>query len=452
MAKQKKTVESVSEGLIADQILSDRVQVRVVDPDPNDGVPTSAETTQVVMFMDPAMITVTGNTRLKLKQEGVDTLAEDIRSLGKVLEPVGVEEMAAGGFELIYGKYRHAAVTKLNADGLDIQLPVIVYANLDPVDRLRMQVSENVKRESLSLVDKALAMKALLDKGLSKVEVRHIFASAGGRKGNAVQDMSNVYLNDHLAILTFSKSLQDKIDDGIIPISSVKKLLKLEPSQREAVVKSIEVSRAAELEKEENEEDKFIRRANAEMEAEEAEKEEIKRLADAKVAIQELIVAGKEFDKNIKTVSLKHDLKFDSAQAAAWQKEIKEATDLKIANEKSYKKATKTYAALKMKADRAKEPKAAVAKPVKTSIGPVEMQKAIVEVTGAALSTKLKMSELESELKEMRKIGADSPAFIKILDAFSKLITGELTPKEAASDIADVIDVVLSKPISRRKK
>lgn len=415
--------------------------------------PTSQDVAQALMFFDPAMITVGDNTRLKLKQSRVDLLAEDIRERGKVLEPVGVEEMVGGGFELIYGKYRHAAVTKLNADGVDIQLPAIVYAGLDTVERLKMQVSENLKREDLSLVDKALAMKALLDKGQSKVQVRNFFSAAGGRKGNAIQPMSNVYVNDHLFILTLPKSLQDKIDDGIIPISTVKRLIHVKPELRESVVKQAEATRAAELEAEEKAEDKYVKSANKEMEAEEKAEAKVKELAGYKKEAADLVVIGKQLDKAIKDINLTHSLKFTAAEAAKWQSDMKEATQAKIMNDKAWKKASNNYAKLKEKLDAAKEPKEVPAPKVKTSIGPAALDKAIAEVTGTKAPDRLKMSELVSELGEMRKIGHDSPAFLKVLDAFSALIEGTSTTKEAAHDIAAVLEVVLSsKPVSRRKK
>lgn len=418
--------------------------------------PSAADTAQVPMFFDPDMITLTDNTRLKLKPARVAQLADDIREIGKVLEPVGVEEMAGGGFELIYGKYRHAAVKQLNTEGVDLQLPAIVYANLDPVKRLRMQVSENLVRESLSLVDKALSMKALLDKGLSKVEVRHIFASAGGRKGNAVQDMSNVHLNNHLAILDFSKSIQEKIDDGVLGIAAVAKLLKVEPGLRESVVKQAEAARQAELDAEEKAEDRYIKSENARAEIEEKKEAEAKRLTDLKAEIAGLIVAGKEAEKAIKAVNAKHSLKATKEEAAAWMQEMKEATEANIANQKVYKLKSNELAKLKAKLSKAENVTEDAPKPKpngKTSIGPAAIEAAAEKVTGAPATRKLKVSELEVELKEMRKLGGDSPAFVKVVDVFSKLITGELTTKEAASDIADVLEVVLSvKPVSRRKK
>lgn len=418
--------------------------------------PTAAEVAQPLMYFDPAMITVGSNTRLKLKPTKIASLAADIREVGRVLEPVGVEEMASSGFELIYGRYRHAAVEMLNKDGYDIQLPAIVYADLQPADRLRMQISENLKREDLSLVDKAIAMKALLDSGMSKVEVRNVFASAGGRKGNAVQPMSNIYLNSHLAILTLSKSLQDKIDDGVLGMGAIMKVLAAEPSVRDAIVKQAEVTRQAELEKEESAEDKFIAAENKRMEKEEKEAAAAQALIDAKAAISAHVAKGKELEKAIRDVNAKHSLKFNKEEADAWQAEMKEATDAKIANEKDYKKVSNVYAKLKEKAaTKAEKPETApkADKPVKTSIGPAAIVQATKEVTGGPTFTKLKVSELESELKDMRKIGADSPAFTKIVDAFAKLVSGELTTKEVASDIAEVLQVVLSSnPVSRRAK
>lgn len=442
MAKQKKTViADPPVGLIADQILN--------GADKSD-VPTSAEVSQNILFMDPAMITLTDNTRFKLKPGRVTQLANNIREIGKVLEPVGVEEMVGGGFELIYGKYRHAAVAQLNKDGFDIQLPTFVYSGLTPAERLKMQVSENIERESLSLVDKALSMQALLDQGMSKVEVRNIFGSAGGRKGNAWQPMSNVYLNDHLFILTLSRTLQDKIDEGVLPISSVKALINKEPAMRESIVKAAEVARDAQIKKDEAEEERFIKRANVSMEAQEKAEADVKRLADLKQTGSDLFTLGKTLDKAIKDVNLKHNLKATKAESELWMKEMKEATEAKLLNDKAYKKASSDYVKLKAKLDAAKEPKEAAApKPNgKTSIGPAAIEKAAKEVGGVAVTVRLKMTELIAELGEMRKLGHDSPAFLNVIGVFSKLIEGELTTKEAAAGLAAIIEVVL--PVGKR--
>jgi ParB-like chromosome segregation protein Spo0J len=233
-----------------------------------------AQTEVQITQLDPQTVLADDNSRFGLKQSRIDTLAEAILEAGQVNDAVEVEPLTepveGKQYCLTVGHYRHAAVLALNAQGAGMTLPAIIRVR-SAVDRLKRQVSENLDRENQSPMDQAVAMKRLLDAGVSKMDVRKMYSKPGGRKGNKVQPLSNSSLNMTISFLDLPKSIQTKIHEGLVGVGAAYELTKVPPDKRAAVLERAEAERISALEAEEKADEKFLA---AEAKKEEANKKQ----------------------------------------------------------------------------------------------------------------------------------------------------------------------------------
>lgn len=209
------------------------------------------------VYADPARNAARFAPRDISRQEMMDS----ILAQGGVLQPVEVEaftEVKGYTHRLNYGYRRHAAVLELNkSQAAGLQLPAIV-REIDPADIVKRQIAENNDRENMSPMDKATAIKALLDQGVEKPEIRRIFSSITGKKGDQIQPMSNALLNIYLNFLQLPKSIQEKIHTGAVGVSAAYMLGKVSPDKRAAVLERAERDRAADVEREEKDEATYL--------------------------------------------------------------------------------------------------------------------------------------------------------------------------------------------------
>jgi hypothetical protein len=219
--------------------------------------------TETLLLLDPADVLADDNSRFDLKPLRIESLGNDIMEKGEVTTPVEVEAIegatAAPHYRLTAGFYRHAAASKLNAEqNAGVLLPARLKNIGDPVTRLRRQLAENMERENQSPMDKAIAIKKLLDAGVSRQEVRRIFSTPGGRKGLKLQAASNSFLNIELNLLDLPKSIQKDIHDGIIGVAAAYELGKVPPDKRQAVVDRAKADYIRQIDIEEKDEAKLL--------------------------------------------------------------------------------------------------------------------------------------------------------------------------------------------------
>lgn len=158
--------------------------------------------------------------RKTFDEAALQSLAESIRSYG-VLQPLTVtrkeiekpEEGIAVEYELIAGERRLRA-SKIA--GLR-EVPVVIRTSEDS-DRMKLEIAiiENLQREDLNPVDRALAFKRLADEfGLKHAEI-------GKRVGK-----SREYVSNTLRILALPKEMQDALQAGQISEGHTRPLLML---------------------------------------------------------------------------------------------------------------------------------------------------------------------------------------------------------------------------------
>lgn len=220
-------------------------------------------------YIDPESVLIESNIRFGLKESRIESLAADILEKGEVMVPVEVEllETPQNGhkYRMVDGAYRLTAVNKLNKEqGAGLKLPAIIKPSAtSAVDRLKRQISHNVQLETMSPLDTAIAIKQLLDAGVSRTDVRAIFSRPGGRKGAKVQIASNSFINMHLSFLDLPKAIQGKIHEGLVGVAAAYQLTKVPADQRTKVLEKAEAERQKSIEAEEREEERLLKQQAA---------------------------------------------------------------------------------------------------------------------------------------------------------------------------------------------
>jgi len=140
----------------------------------------------------------------------VDKLAASIAAVG-LLAPLLVTPRPVGGWTIVAGHRRHAALAHLGRDSA----PCLVRDALDePVRRASMLV-ENLQRRDLTPLEEARGYQQLADLGLSQ---RKIAAQVGCTQG---------HVSKRLALLTLPAGVLARVDAGGITVADAVALAKL---------------------------------------------------------------------------------------------------------------------------------------------------------------------------------------------------------------------------------
>lgn len=141
--------------------------------------------------------------------ESLSDLVDSIREQG-ILEPIVVAKTPAG-FQIIAGERRWRAAKVL---GLG-KVPVVV-KETTPQGMLEMSIVENVQREDLNPIERALAYKRLIDEfGLGTNEVAK-------RVGKSAPTVSNT-----IRLLSLPDAIKDALVAGVITEGHVRPLISL---------------------------------------------------------------------------------------------------------------------------------------------------------------------------------------------------------------------------------
>ncbi len=144
-----------------------------------------------------------------ITQESLSDLVESIREQG-VLQPIVVAQTPAG-YQIIAGERRWRAS---RLAGLT-RVPVVVKITT-PQGMLEMAIVENVQREDLNPIEKALAYKRLIDEfGLGTNEVAK-------RVGKSAPAVSNT-----IRLLSLPDAIKDALVAGVITEGHVRPLISL---------------------------------------------------------------------------------------------------------------------------------------------------------------------------------------------------------------------------------
>lgn len=142
-------------------------------------------------------------------QDSLTDLVESIREQG-ILEPIVVANTPAG-YQIIAGERRWRA-----AKILGMQKVPVVIKETTPQGMLEMSIVENVQREDLNPIERALAYKRLIDEfGLGTNEVAK-------RVGKSAPTVSNT-----IRLLSLPDAIKDALVAGVITEGHVRPLISL---------------------------------------------------------------------------------------------------------------------------------------------------------------------------------------------------------------------------------
>ena len=142
-------------------------------------------------------------------QDSLTDLVESIREQG-ILEPIVVAETPAG-YQIIAGERRWRA-----AKILGLPMVPVVIKQTTPQGMLEMSIVENVQREDLNPIEKALSYKRLIDEfGLGTNEVAK-------RIGKSAPTVSNT-----IRLLSLPDAIKDALVAGVITEGHVRPLISL---------------------------------------------------------------------------------------------------------------------------------------------------------------------------------------------------------------------------------
>lgn len=407
------------------------------------------ESEQIVQ-LDPAKVLIGENVRFGIKKLAVQQLADSIKEVGAVLSPVEVEQIEgdkAHPYRLTSGYIRHAAVTLLNAEGAGLTLPAIVRPLEDNLTRLKHQLAENVARESMSPMDQAVAIKKLLDEKVARTEIRRIFSRPGGRKGLQTQPASNAYLNMTMSFLDLPKPIQTKIHEGLVGVAAAYELTKVTPEKRQAVLERAEAQRLADIEREEKEEERYLR---GEQKLAEMAKEEVETsiaLSNAKLEVEaakkqvaERIEAGHTAYKALKAAKGDKEQKAAQETFQSAEVDIKGAQKHLVGAEKALDKLQGRAKTISETSAQHKEALAAArkkaGKPAATkAVGPAAVKKAAIEEGASTSYVRLNASEMRTLIEDLCL-----PGTYKMVQEIAKVIKecfdGITTPKQVYNALA----------------
>ena len=161
-----------------------------------------------------------GNVRQQLLAEEVDALAQSIKLLGQ-LTPVSVRPAEDGGYVLIAGHKRCAALASLGETQVRAEI------RADDSQEESERAAENIVRSGLNPYEEAVAVRAMLDRGLT------VDGAAQALGWNRARVTARVKL------LELPDLAQQMIGDGRLPLSSVEQLRAIgavSPSLLEALI------------------------------------------------------------------------------------------------------------------------------------------------------------------------------------------------------------------------
>lgn len=411
---------------------------------------------ETLVQLDPAKILVipADNPRYGTKRLRVESLAENIKEVGGVLNPVEVTPLSgdkAHSHKLVVGFTRHAAVTLLNtSEGAGLLIPAIVRDVPDELTVLKHQLAENMERENLSPMDQAVAIKRLLDAKVSRGDIRRIFSRPGGRKGLQTQPASNAYVNMTLSFLDLPKPIQAKIHDGLVGVAAAYELTKVSADKRTSVLERAESDRQAAIDREEKEEEKYLKAEAKITEVQKEEEETATALSNAKMEVE---ASQKLVDDTTAKAAAAYKAMKTAPKAASAQKGAQEhfksaEVDSKGAEKKlvaAQKVLEKLEGKVKSLADTAAQHKEKLAQARKEA-GPKKPEKAkaigAAQVKQAARAEGEHSGYVKLSANDIRKVIADLclpgtyPTVMKIAQAFMECFDGISTPKQLYNGLA----------------
>lgn len=162
------------------------------------------------------------NCREFITPHSVKELAESIKEKG-LIQPVVVRRTPNGELRLVAGFRRHKACTYAKLPTID----AIIRDDLTELDAATINLTENIERKNLTLVEEAKAVNKLLMQGYSPQDV--------GQK----LSKSATWIQTRISILELPPAIQEDVASGLLNLKQVQYILNLPEDMQYAAVRKI---------------------------------------------------------------------------------------------------------------------------------------------------------------------------------------------------------------------
>jgi ParB/RepB/Spo0J family partition protein len=397
----------------------------------------------MITMLAPEAILADDNSRFNLLETRLESLKEAILRDGQVNDPIEVEplEEPVDGktYRVTVGHYRHAAALDLNTkQNAGLFIPAVVRSRSDSKERLMRQVSENHERQNLTPMDSAVAIKAMLDQGISRMDIRRAF-SRPNVKGK-LEPCSNSFLNMMVSFLSLPKKAQNMLHLGTLPVRKAYELTTKPKDKWNDILAEAVEARDREFEFEGKLEQKFLEDERKAAEAEEKRKVAAETLAKEK-ALQDALIQELQRARESKVEAYKaattatEDAEAKKKAAEALKAAEKAAEELERIYSKKVQEVKRLEEKTKSATDVAKEKAADLKKKRENAEKakknkPLDIEKAAKKVEGKTDIPHLRANEILVIVEQMSLPNGDAPK----LQAIGKvLMAGFFCPVEGAT-------------------
>lgn len=177
---------------------------------------------ELVYLQTDSLVPGSTQPRQHFNDASLEGLAESIRSSNGVIEPLIVEKLRNGSYEIIAGERRWRAANIIELE----ELPCIVRSNLGRQAKLVISLVENIQREDLNPIDEADGLRCLVDEySLSHQQVADIV----GRSRSAVSNL--------LRLLELTKQCKDAVLEHKIEMGHARAIVALDAALQNKLLK-----------------------------------------------------------------------------------------------------------------------------------------------------------------------------------------------------------------------
>jgi ParB/RepB/Spo0J family partition protein len=168
------------------------------------------------------------NRKRGMDDASIAKFAAQLKAEGKIYQNITLEKRADGSMHVVAGHRRLLA-----AQVAGIPCPAMVYPPISDQQRQLVKVIENEQGVDPSPIDRANAIKALKDLGVTQTAIADIF------------DVTPTEISRDISLLKLDKGLQQKIHEGLLSAQQGLALVKEDEEKQAALAKKLEEDTAA---------------------------------------------------------------------------------------------------------------------------------------------------------------------------------------------------------------
>jgi len=154
--------------------------------------------------------------RMDFNEDEIQNLADSINIQG-LLQPILVRRKESGDFEIISGERRFRALRRLGRD----KIPCIVKQSLSDREMMEMALVENIQREDLNEIEKAVAYQQLIG------EYSYTHEELSAQIGKSRTTITNT-----LRLLTLPEEIQQMVRKNELSMGHARALLAIEGNEQ----------------------------------------------------------------------------------------------------------------------------------------------------------------------------------------------------------------------------